>query len=344
VKVGVHIHAKSRRDFLRSAISAPLAAILFAALGWTGTLSPRLDAEARAAGIDESAGATETTKVAGASGSGAMVKLWALAEGPRRKLVLNLKAHDFQVFDEGRPQKLAYFSAPSRESLALGLLVETSRSRLYEPDPADWRPYSDLLHKVLRRGDKAFVATFAEKAELHADFTDNLQALDGALQQVFSSSPKGLTGLYDSIYVLCEERFSGEPGRRVLLVVSDSPDSSSEHTQLQTLERVERTGITVYTVLPWVDRLGQPPFGDVRFAQYFADQTGGLFFLAHSRKMLVGQLDGIRMAIDYSYTLGFIPPHTARDGRYHAIRVRCDRPDVKLHVSRGYYGLQPPLQ
>jgi Ca-activated chloride channel homolog len=280
---------------------------------------------------------TESASAAGDAASEAMVKLWALAEGPRRKLVLDLRASDFQVFDEGRPQKLAYFAAPSRESLALGLLIETSRSRLYEPEPADWQPYSALLHKVLRRGDKAFVATFAEKAELHGDFTDNLQTLDSALQQVFTSKPEGITGLYDSIFTLCEERFRGEPGRRVLLVVSDTPDESSAHNQLQTLERIERSGITVYTVLPWVDRLGQPPFGDVRFAQYFADQTGGLFFLAHSRKMLEGQLDGIRMALDYTYTLGFIPPPSAHDGRYHGLRVRCDRPGVKLHVGQGYY-------
>ena len=269
-----------------------------------------------------------------------MVKLWVLAEGPRRRLVLDLKADDFQVFDEGQVQKVAYFSAPSREPLALGILIETSRSRLYEPDPADWRPYSDLLHNLLRAGDEAFVATFAEEAQLHAEFTDNLRTLDGALQQVFTSDPKGITALYDSIFTLCEERFSGEPGRKVLLVVSDSPDSSSEHNQLQTLERVERTGITVYTMLPWMDRAGQPPFGDVRFAQYFADQTGGLFFLAYSSKMLEAQLDGVRMAIDYSYTLGFIPTHTARDGRYHALRLRCSRPGVKLHVSRGYYAPQ----
>lgn len=283
--------------------------------------------------------ATGSASAAAAAAGGALVKLWVLAEGPRRKLVLDLKGHDFQVFDEDRLQKVGYFSAPSREPLALGLLIETSRSRLYEPDPADWRPYSDLLHKVLRRGDKAFVASFAEKAQLHAAFTDNLQTLDGALQQVFTSDPKGITGLYDSIFTICEERFSGEPGRKVLLVVSDSPDNSSEHNQLQTLERVERTGITVYTVLPWVDRVGQPPFGDVRFAQYFADQTGGLFFLAHSRKMLEAQLDGVRMAIDYSYTLGFVPTSSARDGRYHALGVRCDRPGVKLYVSRGYYAL-----
>jgi Ca-activated chloride channel family protein len=267
----------------------------------------------------------------------ARVKLWVLAEGSRRKLVLDLKANDFQVFDEGRPQQVTYFSAPSREPLALGILIETSRSRLYEPDPADWRPYSDLLHKVLRAGDKAFVATFSENAHLHAEFTDNLHTLDGALQEVFTSDSEGITALYDSIFTLCEERFTGEPGRKVLLVISDAPDDSSEHNQLQTLERVERTRVTVYTVLPWVDRVGQPPFGDVRFAQYFADQTGGLFFLANSGKILEAQLDGVRMALDYSYTLGFIPPSAARDGRYHALRVHCVRPGVKLYVSRGYY-------
>jgi len=274
-----------------------------------------------------------------AAGDG-LVKLWVLAEGPRRKLVLDLKADDFQIFDEGQVQKVAYFSAPSREPLALGILIETSRSRLYEPDPADWRPYSDLLHKVLRPGDEAFVATFAENAHLNAEFTDDFHTLDSALRQVFASDPKGITALYDSIFTLCEERFNGERGRKVLLVVSDSPDEASEHNQLQTLERVERAAITVYTVLPWVDRVGQPPFGDVRFAQYFADQTGGLFFLAHSSKMLEAQLDGVRMALDYSYTLGFVPANAGCDGRYHALRVKCRRPGVKLHARGGYYAPQ----
>jgi VWFA-related protein len=149
--------------------------------------------------------------------------------------------------------------------------------------------------------------------------------------------PDDNPALYDSIVTLCAERFQGQLGRRALLVVSDTPDSSSFHNQPQTLEAIERTGVTVYTLLPWVDRTGQPPFGDIRFARFFADQTGGQFFMAFNRKTLDKDLDGVAAALVYTYTLGFVPNGVAHDGRYHSIRVKCSRPGVKLYSSQGYY-------
>ena len=267
-----------------------------------------------------------------------LLKLWVLAEGSGRKLVLDLGAGDFEVLVDGRPQKLAYFARRSPEPLALGILIETSLNGTYEPETADWRPYSKLLRKLLRPGDEAFVANFGEKAQLHGEFTNEFPKLDQALREVFTQKPPDDNpALYDSLFTICAERFQGQPGRRALLVVSDSADSSSFHNQVQTLETIERTTVTVFTLLPWVDRTGQPPFGDLRFARYFADQTGGLFFMAFDRKTMEKDLDGVAAALAYTYTLGFAPGAGGRDGRYHSIRVKCSRAGVRLYASRGYY-------
>jgi VWFA-related protein len=266
------------------------------------------------------------------------VKLWVLATDAHRKLILDLSAKDFRVFEDNRQQQITSFSRRATEPLALGLLIETSRSRLYEPDPADWRPYSQMLHKLLRPGDRAFVTSFAEEvATPLAQFTSDPTELDRALQQAFSIPPEGTTGLHDAIYTLSEERFAGEPGRKALVVVSDSPDDYSLHNQLQTLEQVRRAGVTVFTLLPWVDREGQPPFGAVEAAQLFAAETGGLFFQAFNRNMLARELDGIRIALTYSYSIGYTPSDTPRDGKYHSVRIRCARRGVKLYASQGYY-------
>ncbi|HEY6290194.1 MAG TPA: VWA domain-containing protein [Terriglobia bacterium] len=299
------------------------------------TATPRTGSPVQADAADPANRADHVGKPA-ATAAESMVKLWVLAEGRGKKLVLDLTASDFQLLDEGRPQPVTYFARRPPEPISLGILIETSRSELYEPDPAGWRPYSDLLHKVLRPGDQAFVASFAEKAQLHGDFTGDLAKLDSALQDVFAETPEGTPGLYDSIYTLAEERFAGQPGHRALLVVSDSPDTYSYHNQLQTLEQIERRDVTVYSLLPWVDRGGQPPFGGIEAAQYFAKQTGGLFYLALNPKVLQREIDGIAAALTYTYTLGFAPTGPS-DGRYHAVRLKCSRPGVKLHVSQGYY-------
>lgn len=268
---------------------------------------------------------------------GAPVKLWVLAEGPRRHLVLDLKAGDFQVLDDGRPQHITYFAPRSKEPLSLGILIETSRSRLYEPEPVDWQSYSRLLHKLLHPGDQAFVATFAEKAVLQTKFTEDFRQLDQGLRDAFNTAPEGTTTLYDSLYDLCEEPFTGAPGRRVLLVVADAADESSYHDQVQTLEKIQRTGVTVYCVLPWVDRTYQPTYGARRAAQLFANSTGGLFFLAFGRKALLNDLNGIAAALTYTYTLGYEPSTAARDGRFHSVKVKCTRRGVKIDASEGYY-------
>jgi len=266
------------------------------------------------------------------------VKLWVLAEGHGRKLVLDLTAHDFQIAVDGRPQPLTYFAQRSSEPLALGILIEASLNRSYEPETADWRPYSNLLRKLLRPGDEAFVASFGENARLHGEFTNDFAKLDQALENVFTQKPPDDNpALYDSIFTLCAERFQGQRGHRALLVVSDSPDSSSFHTQPQTLETVERTGVGVYTLLPWVDRADRPPFGDIRFARLFANETGGQFFMAFNGKTLEKDLNGIAAALVYTYTLGFVPSPGTNDGRYHSVHVKCLRAGVKLYASRGYY-------
>jgi Ca-activated chloride channel homolog len=267
-----------------------------------------------------------------------MVKLWVLAEGHGGHLVLDLTANDFQVSDDGRTQRLSYFASRSPEPLAVGILVENSLNRTYEPETSDWKPYSELLRKLLRPGDEAFVASFAEKAQLHGELTNELPKLDQALQDVFSQKPADDNpALYDSIFTLCAERFQGQPGRHALLVVSDSPDSGSYHNQVQTLEEIERNGITVFTLLPWVDRDGQPPVGDLRFARFFANETGGQFFMAFDRKALGKDLDGVAAALAYTYTLGFVPIGGLSDKRYHSVHVKCSRAGVKLYASHGYY-------
>lgn len=284
------------------------------------------------------AGATAPAVGQSASESTQPVKLWVLAEGRNRKLVLDLAASDFQVTVDGRPQQVTYFAKRSPEPLALGILIEASLNRTYEPETADWRPYSEVLRKLLRPGDQAFVASFTEKAQLRGEFTDELPKLNQALRDAFTEKPPDDNpALYDSIFTICAERFQGQPGHRALLVVSDSPDSSSYHDQLQTLETIERTGVTVFTLLPWVDRTDQPPFGDIRFARFFANETGGQFFMAFDRKALGRDLDGVAAALAYTYTLGFVPGNGARDGRYHSVRVKCSRDGVKIYASHGYY-------
>jgi VWFA-related protein len=281
------------------------------------------------------AAAAEHSSLAGA-GSPA-VKLYVLAEGRGRHLVLDLKADDFQVWDDGQLQHLTYFAPRSTEPLSLGILLETSRSRLYEPEPVAWQAYSNLLRKLLRPGDQAFVATFAERAAILTAFTEDFTKLDAGLRDAFSAKPQGTASLNDSVYDLCQEPFAGIRGRKALLVIADSADESSFHSKVQTLDEVQRTGVAVYFLLPWIVRALQPPYGAAQDAQLLANSTGGLSFIAFGGQALLDDLDGIAAGLAYTYTLGYTPSNGAGDGRFHAVKVKCARRGVKIDASEGYY-------
>ncbi len=265
------------------------------------------------------------------------VKLYVLAEGSGRKLVLDLKADDFEVLDDGQPQRVTSYAARSTEPLSLGILLETSRARLYEPEPVAWQAYSNMLRKLLGPGDQAFVATFAEKVTIRSPFTEDFRKLDDALHDAFTAPPQGTAALYDAIDNLCDEPFAGLRGRKALLVIADSADDSSFHTEVETLDRIQRAGLTVYFLLPWIERAYQPTFGAAQPAQFFANSTGGLFFVALGGKALLNDIDGIAAGLAYTYTLGYIPSTGLGDGRFHTVKVKCRRRGVKIHATEGYY-------
>jgi hypothetical protein len=70
-----------------------------------------------------------------------------------------------------------------------------------------------------------------------------------------------------------------------------------------------------------------------------AKQTGGLAFYNAN-----GVLDSIQRAVDdarVSYLLGFYPPESAWDGKYHEIGIKVNRSGVQVRGRKGYFAGVP---
>src|SRR5579883_94497 len=150
-------------------------------------------------------------------------------------LVGNLEKKDFQIFEDGKPQEIKYFTRETDLPLTIGLLVDTSLSQrnLIE---IERRAAIQFLNQVLRKKDEAFLIQFAEESELLQDYTNSVRLLQEGLGQLRVSSgvggigpgpvptigqPRG-TVLYDAIYLAAAEKLRSEVGRKVI--------RSEEHT------------------------------------------------------------------------------------------------------------------
>ena len=100
------------------------------------------------------------------------------------KVVSILGKDDFDLAEDGRPQKIQYFSRDTDLPLTLGLLVDTSLSQrtvLSDERRSSYR----FLETVLREDkDHAFVIHFDREVELLQDLTASRAKLEKALDQL----------------------------------------------------------------------------------------------------------------------------------------------------------------
>ena len=267
-----------------------------------------------------------------------LVKLFVVAIAKPHTLIQNLTRKDFHVYQDKQEQELVRFSYMPHEPLRLGVLLDVSLNRdLDQPDALAAAPISQFLRAVLGKEDRAFVAAFNDEVSFLCPWTAKPEELDDALRRAFSTEFDGPANLYDAIYTLCEERFSSEPGRKALIVLSDSPDENSSRTDLEALEIAHRSDTIVYPVLPWERTLSAPIFKNVAFAQQFANDTGGFFYFVVKPQDLEKALKGIGIVLGHFYEIAYRPDANPHDGRYHKIKVRCSRPGIKLYTREGYF-------
>src|SRR5438128_986806 len=95
-----------------------------------------------------------------------------------KKFVGGLAVNNFDVFEDGKRQKIEKFVAPSQLPLNIAVLMDTSNSvKLKLPFEKDAAEDFVATVTTFRRKDQVLFATFDSDVELHQDFTDAQEPL-----------------------------------------------------------------------------------------------------------------------------------------------------------------------
>lgn len=273
-----------------------------------------------------------------------LVNLFATVRDKHKAIVTGLTKDDFQVYEDGQPQEISYFSAESNLPITLGLLIDTSGSETYMLD-AEKEAGSRFLARVLRKGDLAMVMSFDTDVDLLADFSDDRALLNRALNRAQINAPSGGmiaqgplptsnsggTNFYDAVYLACHDKLSGEAGRKAIVVLTDAEDTGSKLQLLDAIDAAQRTDTVVHILLVAADG------GDQSVAKRMTDETGGRMIIVRSDKSLQQAFDQISEELRSQYTLGYTPTNKARDGSYRKIKVEMKNKDYSVLTRKGYY-------
>ncbi len=200
----------------------------------------------------------------------------------RGRNVTDLTAADFEVYDDGRPQKISFFGRET-EPLDLVLLLDVSGSMHRSLNEMAGAAQAAL--GALHEGDRVAVMLFARRAALRREFTADFGAVRQEIRDAVKDQNLGSgTAIYSAIIEAANYAAKAPlRGRRAVLIVTDNLSLNYQVTDEQVIRALYRADAVLNAILtgkaarpdePKPGRYVNPDFipSDVF---KLAEQTGG---------------------------------------------------------------------
>jgi Ca-activated chloride channel homolog len=255
------------------------------------------------------------------------------------KPIPGLAQDQFELFEEGIPQKIERFEAQTNRPLDLALMVDASASTFkdlkFEDDAA-----GHFVRHVVRPGDRLAVFEFDEDVTQLSEFSDNVPQLEAAVRRI---TPGAGTSIYDALVLGSRAlRRRPEGRRRAFVLVTDA----GETTSVMKFEDARRAAIAseglLYSIVirPIKNESGRNTAGEHALIT-ITDSTGGHMFILDELNQLDAMFDQIDRELRTQYLLGYYPTPTPPPGSYRHVDVKVKSGD-SVRFRKGYFTAAAP--
>ena len=248
--------------------------------------------------------------------------------------VAGLPRDAFNVIEDGRAQTVSLLT-DSDSPVTVGLLIDSSASMhaVRHLVIAGAGAFADASHP----GDEIFALAFNEAVSPalapSAPFTSDSTVLRAALER--SVNARGRTALYDAISTGVDYLSQGSRERKALIVLSDGGDNASRATRDEAVRKAQASNAVIYAIA-----IVDPGSRDAnpKLLRELALASGGQSFRPARPREIADALSEIARDIRHTYTVGYTPINTARDGTFRNVRVVVTSPDGRPLVVRSRRG------
>ena len=268
-----------------------------------------------------------------------LVNLFVNVTDKTGAIVGGLGKDDFQVLEDGRPQKISVFERQSELALNLTLAIDTSGSTAKDLS-LEQSASKHFVHALMRQQDQMSLIEFATDVRQLVSFTNKVPLLDRGLNALRIGDA---TALYDAIY-LGADGLRKKEGRKVLVLVSDGGDTAKSTTYDEALEQALRCEVMIYSIIdvPVAASAGRDIGGEHALIT-LSEQTGGKSFYA-SEGGLDKAFERVSEDLRTQYLLGYYPRNQELGHSFHRIQVSVPRAaasDFNIRYKTGYYSDSP---
>lgn len=258
----------------------------------------------------------------------------------RGRQVTGLKAGDFTISEENRPQSIKLFHAEDVPA-TVGIVIDNSGSM--NNKHADVAEAALVFAEASNSGDEIFIINFNEHVSFalprSIPFTNDMEQIRLAL---FRAAPTGLTALYDALAAGLEHLKSGTRERKALVVLSDGGDNASTRPLDDMLAMAQRSSATIYTIGIYDETNQDRNPGVLR---KIAELSGGRAYFPDSLNDLDEVWSSIAGGIRSQYTIGYVSDNAGRDGAFRKVRITAGRNgdrNLRVTTREGYVGPSDP--
>jgi len=270
-----------------------------------------------------------------------LVPIHASVRDGRGRPLRGLRQTDFEVFDDGTPQRIVTFEADERAPISVAFLIDVSGSMSVADKLTLARAVLVSILGSLHSGrDEAALFTFDSSLHERQALTRDLDTVADAFPVI---EPYGSTSLYDAIAATAHRLKEQSTARRAIVVITDGIDTSSRLTASEVSGLASSIDLPVYVIaaIAAADRsilMGDRTVPAESYAadlRHLADWTGGTLLVASSQFEATRQAASLVTELRHQYILG-IDAATASGWRALSVRVRPRSAIVK--ARSGYFG------
>jgi len=273
-----------------------------------------------------------------------LVRMLVTVKNSAGELIGSLEKKDFAVTDCDVKQEIAVFERQTAQPLSVALMIDISGSTA-----KDLRYETTSISKFLRaifaegnQEDAVALFSFNYDVRQLTRFTRRQQQIESELKFL---KPEGGTSLYDAIYLAARELRQRE-GRRVMVIVTDGGNTTSNLSYKGALEAAQRADAILFPILvvPITNDAGRN-LGGERALTTLAQDTGGRVFAPDVEHLDTAFAEILR-ALRTQYLIGYYPRNLPRDApRFHPVSVTVKpestaggkTQDLRVSTRSGYY-------
>jgi Ca-activated chloride channel family protein len=239
------------------------------------------------------------------------------AEG---RYVVDLGKQNFHVWEDKVEQQIEYFSTQD-DPISVGLIFDASGS-MHDALPYARKAAITFL-QTASADDEYFLVEFSDKPHVTIDTTKDI----GKIQEHIIFIPsKGMTALFDAVYVGIEKLKKATYSKRALITITDGGENHSRYTYSNLREFVREQNVQIFSI------------GAEGLINNLAEMTGGYAFRGSGLEDICQR---IAIELKNEYVIGYRSTNQNKDSRWRKIQLKVDTPrglsKLSVRAKTGYY-------